>query len=137
MQNLGEYSSYFQGCCSVFVLLLYLLFPDSLLNYKSERIDVLANVAGVMDSFSSADTITDAEWDRVIAVNLTTPIKMMREVLPFLQARKQGCIINVSSKAGVSGAAAGIAYTASKHGLVSICLRSWGNLMTNFKSCVS
>ena len=90
-----------------------------------------------MDSFSSADTITDAEWDRVIAVNLTTPIKMMREVVPFLQARKQGCIINVSSKAGVSGAAAGIAYTASKHGLVSIFLRSWGNLMTNFKSCIS
>jgi NAD(P)-dependent dehydrogenase (short-subunit alcohol dehydrogenase family) len=105
------------------VLLLHLLFPDLLLNHESERIDVLANVAGVMDSFSSADTITDAEWDRVIAVNLTAPIKMMREVLPFLQAKKQGCIINVSSKAGVSGAAAGIAYTASKHGLVSISLR--------------
>jgi NAD(P)-dependent dehydrogenase (short-subunit alcohol dehydrogenase family) len=41
-----------------------------------------------MDSFSSADTITDAEWDRVIAVNLTAPIKMMRQVLPFLLRNK-------------------------------------------------
>jgi NAD(P)-dependent dehydrogenase (short-subunit alcohol dehydrogenase family) len=75
-----------------------------------------------MDGYSSADTITDAEWDRVITVNLTTPIKMMREVLPFMKAKKNGCIINVSSKAGVSGAAGGIAYTASKHGLVSTTL---------------
>lgn len=114
-------------------MLLYLLFPDSLLNHNSERIDVLANVAGVFDSFSSADTITDSEWDYVIAVNLTAPIKMMREVLPFMKAKKNGCIINVSSKAGVSGAAAGIAYTASKHGLVSISNRLWGNLINLFK----
>jgi NAD(P)-dependent dehydrogenase (short-subunit alcohol dehydrogenase family) len=89
-----------------------------------------------MDSFSLVDTITDAEWDHVIAVNLTAPIKMMRDVLPFLQARKHGCIVNVSSKAGVSGAAAGIAYTASKHGLVSIFVRSWENLLIAFEFCM-
>jgi NAD(P)-dependent dehydrogenase (short-subunit alcohol dehydrogenase family) len=71
-----------------------------------------------MDGFSSADTVTDAEWDRVIAVNLTTPTKMMREVLPFMKAKKHGHIINVGSKASLSGAVAGVAYTASKHGIV-------------------
>lgn len=114
-----------------------MLFLSFLLSLNSERVDVLANVAGVMDGFSSADTITDAEWSRVIDVNLTAPIKMMREVLPFMKAKKQGCIINVSSKAGMSGAAAGIAYTASKHGLVCTTLRSWRNLGANVKSCMN
>jgi short-subunit dehydrogenase len=56
---------------------------------------------------------------------------MMREVLPFMKAKKNVCIINVSSKAGVSSAVAVITYTASKHGLVSISNRLWGNLITN------
>jgi len=83
-----------------------------------KKIDVLANIAGVMDAFSSADTVTDAEWDRLIAINLTVPTKLMRAVLPFMKEAGSGAIVNVSSKAGFSGAAAGIAYTASKHGLV-------------------
>ena len=72
-----------------------------------------------MDAFAAADVYTDAEWDRVIAVNLTVPTKMIRAVLPFMKAKKNGSIINIASKASVSGAAAGVAYTASKHGLVS------------------
>jgi NAD(P)-dependent dehydrogenase (short-subunit alcohol dehydrogenase family) len=71
-----------------------------------------------MDSFGSADTVTDAEWNKVMGVNLTAPTKMMRAVLVHMKEAKSGAIVNVSSKAGMSGAAAGIAYTASKHGLV-------------------
>nr|XP_036577539.1 bacilysin biosynthesis oxidoreductase bacC [Colletotrichum truncatum]KAF6784537.1 bacilysin biosynthesis oxidoreductase bacC [Colletotrichum truncatum] len=82
------------------------------------RIDLLVNVAGVMDSFSSADGVTDVEWDRVIAVNLTAPVKMMRAVLPFMKEKSTGVIVNVASTAGLSGAVAGIAYTCSKHGLI-------------------
>jgi len=85
-----------------------------------QRIDVLANVAGVMDAFAAADTFTDQEWDRLISVNLTVPTKLIRAVLPFMKAKKNGSIINVSSKAGLSGAAAGVAYTASKHGLLGV-----------------
>lgn len=87
------------------------------------RIDVLVNVAGVMDNFASADGVTDEDWDRVLTVNLTVPVKMMRGVIPFMTAvsgGRDGAIINVASTAGVSGAVAGVAYTASKHGLVSI-----------------
>lgn len=71
-----------------------------------------------MDAFAAADKITDDEWDRVIAINLTVPTKLMRAVLPFMRAKKNGVIINVASKAAMSGASAGVAYTASKHGLV-------------------
>ena len=85
---------------------------------KHDRIDVLVNCAGVSDGWSSADTIQDDEWERVMTINLTVPIRMMRAVLPAMKEQKGGSIVNVASKAGTSGAAAGIAYTASKHGLV-------------------
>ncbi|KAJ0316752.1 hypothetical protein COL154_004672 [Colletotrichum chrysophilum] len=85
---------------------------------QERRIDLLVNVAGVMDSFSSVDGVTNAEWDRVMAVNLTAPVKMMRSVLPFMKEKGTGAIVNVSSTAGLSGAVAGIAYTCSKHGLI-------------------
>ncbi|KAJ6585142.1 short-chain dehydrogenase/reductase SDR [Mycena capillaripes] len=83
-----------------------------------EKIDILLNVAGIMDSFASVATVTDAEYERVIAVNLTAPVRLMREVTQVMKAHKSGVIVNVSSKAGISGAASGVAYTISKHGLI-------------------
>ncbi|KAK4221247.1 hypothetical protein QBC38DRAFT_492461 [Podospora fimiseda] len=82
------------------------------------RIDVLINVAGILDNFSSADGITPEIWSKVLATNLTVPVMMMRSVLPYMKERKEGVIINVASTAATSGAVAGIAYTASKHGLL-------------------
>ncbi|CEL11270.1 SDRa [Aspergillus calidoustus] len=82
------------------------------------RIDGLLNIAGVMDLNQSADTLADEIWERCIAVNLTAPVKLMREVLPVMQRQGGGSIVNVASKAALSGAVSGVAYTASKHGLV-------------------
>ena len=98
---------------------------------KHNRIDVLVNCAGVSDGWSSADSISDEEWERVMSINLTVPIRMMKAVLPAMKSQKEGgSIVNVASKAGNSGASAGIAYTASKHGLVCIlfsgaAIRRW------------
>ncbi|KAK6594764.1 short-chain dehydrogenase/reductase SDR [Botrytis cinerea] len=78
-----------------------------------DTIDVLANIAGVIDSMASADKVTDDDWDRIIAINLTAPTKLIRAVLPFMRAKKM-------VKAALSGAAAGVAYTASKHGLLGV-----------------
>ena len=85
-----------------------------------ERIDVLANIAGIMDASAAADVCTDKEWDRVISINLTVPTRLIRAVLPFMKAKRNGAIINLSSKAGMSGAVAGVAYTASKHAVVGL-----------------
>ncbi|RAL12473.1 SDR family NAD(P)-dependent oxidoreductase [Aspergillus homomorphus CBS 101889] len=82
------------------------------------RIDILMNIAGVIDHNASVDAVTDADWDRCMAVNLTAPVKLMREVIGTMRSQKSGVIINMASRAGMSGAAAGIAYTASKHGLI-------------------
>ncbi|KAJ4335662.1 hypothetical protein N0V87_005920 [Didymella glomerata] len=77
------------------------------------KIDVLANVAGVMDAFSSVDTVKESEWERVLSINLTVPVRLMAAVLPSMQEHKGGAIINVASRAALSGAVAGVAYTAS------------------------
>lgn len=73
-----------------------------------------------MDAFAAADVYTDKEWDHVMGVNLNVPTRMIRAVLPVMRAKKAGAIINIASRASVSGAASGLAYTASKHALVSL-----------------
>lgn len=73
-----------------------------------------------MDAFEAIDVYSDAEWSRIMNVNLTVPTRMIRAVIPFMKARQNGSIINVASKAAVSGAAAGLAYTTSKHGLLGV-----------------
>lgn len=85
-----------------------------------ERIDALANVAGINDDFSPAHETTDAVWDRVIAVNLTGSFKLMRAVLPAMLKAGRGAIVNVTSEAGLRGNASGNAYTVSKHGVIGL-----------------
>lgn len=84
------------------------------------RIDALCNVAGIMDNNSSVDSFEDEMWERNIAINMTVPAKLMREVVPVMLAQGGGgSIVNTASFAALSGAAAGISYTACKHALVS------------------
>ncbi|KAF6759925.1 short-chain dehydrogenase/reductase SDR [Ephemerocybe angulata] len=85
---------------------------------SKDNIDILVNNAGIMDNNEGVDTLTDDVYQRVIAVNLTSPIKLMGEVVKIMKQNGGGSIVNVSSKAGSSGASAGVAYTASKHGLL-------------------
>lgn len=84
------------------------------------RADVLVNVAGIMDGFLPAGEVDDATWDRVLAVNLTAPMRLSRAVLGGMAARRRGAIVNVASEAGLKGGCAGAAYTASKHGLIGL-----------------
>ncbi|GAA4489419.1 SDR family NAD(P)-dependent oxidoreductase [Microbacterium panaciterrae] len=93
---------------------------DRVIAAAGDRIDGLANVAGINDDFSPAGETPDAVWDRVIAINLTAPFKLMRAVLPAMEAAGRGAILNVSSEAGLRGNASGNAYTASKHGIVGV-----------------
>ncbi|GGA75307.1 hypothetical protein GCM10011490_27590 [Pseudoclavibacter endophyticus] len=93
---------------------------DEIVAAAGERIDGLANVAGINDDFSPLHETSDEMWDRVIGVNLTGAFKLTRAVLPIMLARKSGSIVNVTSEAGLRGNASGNAYTASKHGVVGL-----------------
>lgn len=83
-------------------------------------IDVLVNNAGVMDSMSATADVTDAEWERVLRVNLTAPFLLTRAVLPHMLAAGSGAIVNTASEASLRGSAAGTAYTVSKHGVLGL-----------------
>ena len=84
------------------------------------RINVVANVAGVMDGFLPVAEVDDATWERVIAINVTGMMRLLRAALPVMLAGGGGAIVNVASEAGLRGGAAGVAYTASKHAVVGL-----------------
>jgi NAD(P)-dependent dehydrogenase (short-subunit alcohol dehydrogenase family) len=85
-----------------------------------ERIDGLANVAGIMDDMTPVGDVTDAVWDRVFAINVTGTMKLMRAVVPAMLAVANGSIVNIASEAALRGSAAGAAYTASKHAVAGL-----------------
>ena len=93
---------------------------DAIVTAAGDRIDGLANVAGINDDFSPLHETSDAVWDRVIAINLTGGFKLSRAVIPVMLAAGAGAIVNVTSEAGLRGNASGNAYTVSKHGVIGL-----------------
>jgi NAD(P)-dependent dehydrogenase (short-subunit alcohol dehydrogenase family) len=83
-------------------------------------VNVLANVAGIMDHFVPITEIEDAMWERVFGVNTTAPMRLCRALLPLMTARGGGAIVNVASVAGLGGSGAGVAYVSSKHAAIGL-----------------
>ena len=79
------------------------------------RLDVLVNSAGVWVE-GPTETMTEADWDRVVDVNLKGTFFCCRHAIPELR-KSQGCIVNISSDAGVVGTPETAIYTASKGGV--------------------
>jgi NAD(P)-dependent dehydrogenase (short-subunit alcohol dehydrogenase family) len=84
------------------------------------RLDILCNNAGVMDYMQGVGEVSDDIWRRVLSINLDGPMFTSRRAIPQMIQQGGGSIINTASTAGISGGAAGAAYTASKHGLVGL-----------------
>ena len=80
----------------------------------------LVNNAGIMDQFAGAATTDDIQWERCLRINLTAPFLLTRAVLPHMLDAGGGAIVNLGSAASIRGAAAGAAYTASKHGVAGL-----------------
>lgn len=83
---------------------------------KFGGLDVLVNNAGG-GVFRPTAELTPAEWDRMIAVNLSGAYYCSHEVLPIFKERGGGDIINISSLAGKNPFAGGSGYNASKFGM--------------------
>jgi NAD(P)-dependent dehydrogenase (short-subunit alcohol dehydrogenase family) len=84
------------------------------------RLDILCNNAGVMDYMHGVGEMPDDIWRRVLSINLDGPMFTSRRAVPRMIAQGGGSIVNTASTAGISGGAAGAAYTVSKHGLVGL-----------------
>lgn len=83
------------------------------------HIDLLINNAAIA-GFSLFTDITDAAWSRMMGVNLNGAFYFSRAVLPGMIARKQGCIINISSMWGQVGASCEVHYSTAKAGLIGL-----------------
>lgn len=84
------------------------------------RVDVLCNNAGVMDLFQGVGELSDELWERVMSINIDGPMYLTRRVIPIMKAQGGGSIVNTGSLASIRGAAAGCAYTVSKHALIGL-----------------
>lgn len=80
--------------------------------------DVLVNNAG-WDVFKPFTKTEPAQWDRLIAINLTGALHMHHAVLPGMASRKKGRIVNISSDAARVGSSGEAVYAACKGGLVA------------------
>ena len=84
-------------------------------------LDVLVNNAGTTHfiDHTDLDAVTDAIWDEIFRVNVKGAFYACRAAMPLLKERK-GCVVNVTSVAGIAGAGSSIPYAASKAALNSI-----------------
>jgi len=83
-------------------------------------VEIVVNNAGICP-LTSPDDIGEAEWDRVLAVNLKGAFLCTQAALPGLRAAGWGRVINVASAAGqMGGVAVGVHYSASKGGLLAM-----------------
>ncbi len=81
--------------------------------------DVIINNAGIALRRMIQDT-SDEDLERVLSVNVRAPYAVVREFLPSMIDRKSGCVINISSVWGETGASCETAYSASKGAVIAM-----------------
>ena len=82
-------------------------------------LSILVNNAGIL-SVSTVETIDEAEWDRVMSINLKGPFLMSRAVLPSMRRAGKGAIVNIGSVLGLVAMKQRAAYCASKGGVTML-----------------
>jgi 3-oxoacyl-[acyl-carrier protein] reductase len=86
------------------------------------RLDILVNNAGttVFVPFADLDGIDEADWDRIMAVNVKGPWLLTRAAAPALKADGGGAVVTISSVAGFKPAGSSLAYSVSKAALIHL-----------------
>lgn len=83
------------------------------------RIDILVNNAG-FQQVSPVETFDEQDWDRLLAVMLTAPFLLIRQIIPGMYERGWGRIVNIASVHGLVASPYKSAYVAAKHGLLGL-----------------
>jgi NAD(P)-dependent dehydrogenase (short-subunit alcohol dehydrogenase family) len=90
-----------------------------------EKIDILINNAGGVpgtNGAGSSETITEQEWDRIVALNLKGPFLVCRAILPIMKKNRSGKIVNLSSIGAVSPSVSVLHYHSAKAGVLGLTL---------------
>jgi len=81
------------------------------------RLDILVNNAGVQH-VEAVEDFPPQQWDRIIAINLSSVFHATRAAVPIMKAQKKGRIVNIASAHGLVASPFKSAYVAAKHGVV-------------------
>jgi 3-oxoacyl-[acyl-carrier protein] reductase len=86
------------------------------------RLDILVNDAAFNKAipFQDLDSLTEDLWEKIMAVNLTGPMRLTKAVAPVMKAQGRGRIVNIASVAGLGPTGSSIAYAVSKAGLIHL-----------------
>jgi NAD(P)-dependent dehydrogenase (short-subunit alcohol dehydrogenase family) len=84
------------------------------------RIDAFFNNAGIEGKLGPTHEYDEAEFDKIIAVNLKGIFLGLRHVLPVMLKQGRGAVVNTGSIASERGLAGACAYNASKHGVIGL-----------------
>jgi len=82
-------------------------------------IDILVNNAALVQE-KPFESLTDGDWDRMLAVNLRGAFILAQETLPAMAKRKWGRIVNITSIGGQWGGMRQVHYAAAKAGLINL-----------------
>ncbi|MBT8633589.1 3-hydroxybutyrate dehydrogenase [Polynucleobacter paneuropaeus] len=82
-------------------------------------LDILVNNAGIQHT-ATVEDFPAAQWDAIIAINLSSAFHTTHYALPGMKKRNWGRIINIASVHGLVGSAQKSAYVAAKHGIVGL-----------------
>ncbi len=84
------------------------------------RLDVAFNNAGINIAATPIADVDDAQWERIVAINLTGVFLCMKHEILAMKRTGGGTIVNTASVGGVIGTAGVTAYCATKHGVVGL-----------------
>ncbi len=85
----------------------------------AQPVDILVNNAGIQH-VAPVDEFPPEQWDRIIAINLTSAFHTIRLALPTMRSKGWGRIINVASTHGLVASKGKAAYVAAKHGIAGL-----------------